>query len=155
MEPWRHSAPPVTNPARPSGCSPRSTACSATGRSGRCSRTATRSPTAGRSGAGSAQRRVAGAVAGVGVWVLFAILPFLHAGSGAVGAFLATFVAVLVFRRRDAAEALQAAEGPAARNKAVTRPGRWIHGRKRSARRSVTRLDQPPGQTPVPKEEPT
>jgi hypothetical protein len=35
----------------------------------------------------------------VGVWVLFAILPFLHAGSGAVGAFLATFVAVLVFRR--------------------------------------------------------
>ena len=42
---------------------------------------------------------VAGAVAGVGVWVLFAILPFLHAASGGVGAFLATFVAVLVFRR--------------------------------------------------------
>ena len=42
---------------------------------------------------------VAGAVTGVGVWVLFAILPFLHAGSGAIGAFLATFVAVLVFRR--------------------------------------------------------
>jgi len=42
---------------------------------------------------------VAGAVTGVGVWVLFAILPFLHAASGAIGAFLATFVAVLVFRR--------------------------------------------------------
>ena len=42
---------------------------------------------------------VAGAVCGVGVWLLFAILPFLHAGSGAVGAFLASFVAVVVLRR--------------------------------------------------------
>ena len=42
---------------------------------------------------------VAGAVGGVGIWVLFAVLPFLRAGSGAIGAFLATFVAVLVFRR--------------------------------------------------------
>jgi hypothetical protein len=42
---------------------------------------------------------VAGAVGGVGIWVLFAILPFLHAASGAIGAFLATFVAVLLFRR--------------------------------------------------------
>ena len=44
---------------------------------------------------------LAGAVAGVGVWVLFALLPFLRAGSGAVGAFLATFVAVALFRRAD------------------------------------------------------
>jgi hypothetical protein len=42
---------------------------------------------------------VAGAVGGVGVWLLFAILPFLHAASGGFGAFLATFVAVLLFRR--------------------------------------------------------
>jgi hypothetical protein len=41
-----------------------------------------------------------GAVAAAAVWVLFAVLPFLRATSGAVGAFLATFVAVLVFRRR-------------------------------------------------------
>jgi hypothetical protein len=41
-----------------------------------------------------------GAVAAGAVWVLFAVLPFLRATSGAVGAFLATFVAVLVFRRR-------------------------------------------------------
>ena len=41
-----------------------------------------------------------GAVAGAGVWVLFALLPFLRAGSGAAGAFLATFVAVLLLRRR-------------------------------------------------------
>lgn len=34
------------------------------------------------------------------VWVAFALLPFLGATSGAVGAFLATFVAVLVLRRR-------------------------------------------------------
>jgi hypothetical protein len=39
-------------------------------------------------------------VAGVGVWLIFAVLPFLRAGSGASGAFLATFVAVMVFRRR-------------------------------------------------------
>jgi hypothetical protein len=54
--------------------------------------------------AGSMTRRVraaavAGAVGGVGVWLLFAILPFLHAASGGFGAFLATFVAVLLFRR--------------------------------------------------------
>jgi hypothetical protein len=42
---------------------------------------------------------VAGAVGGVGIWVLFAILPFLHAASGGIGASLATFVAVLLFRR--------------------------------------------------------
>jgi hypothetical protein len=49
------------------------------------------------------QLRVAvlsGAVAGGAVWFLFAVLPFLRATSGAVAAFLATFVAVLVFRRR-------------------------------------------------------
>ena len=66
---------------------------------------------------------LAGAVGGVGVWFLFAILPFLHAASGGFGAVLATFAAVLVFRREDCA-------GPqrlAARNKAVTRPDRWIH----------------------------
>jgi hypothetical protein len=40
------------------------------------------------------------AAAAVMVWFLFAILPFLRATSGAVGAFLATFVAVVVFRRR-------------------------------------------------------
>jgi len=44
---------------------------------------------------------MAGAVAGVGVWVLFALLPFLRAGSGGIGAFLATFVAVLVLPRRS------------------------------------------------------
>ena len=38
---------------------------------------------------------------GVGVWLLFAILPFLHAASGGFGAFLATFAAVLVFRHED------------------------------------------------------
>ncbi len=43
---------------------------------------------------------LSGAVAGAAVWFLFAVLPFLGAMSGAVGAFLATFVAVLVFRRR-------------------------------------------------------
>jgi hypothetical protein len=43
---------------------------------------------------------VSGVVAAVGVWCIFAVLPFLKAGSGASGAFLATFVAVLVFRRR-------------------------------------------------------
>jgi hypothetical protein len=42
---------------------------------------------------------VGGAVAGVGVWVLFALLPFLRATSGGVGAFLAAFVAVLLLRR--------------------------------------------------------
>ena len=34
------------------------------------------------------------------VWLAFALLPFLGATSGAAGAFLATFVAVLVLRRR-------------------------------------------------------
>jgi len=43
---------------------------------------------------------LSGAVAAAAVWFLFALLPFLGATSGAVGAFLATFVAVLVFRRR-------------------------------------------------------
>jgi hypothetical protein len=43
---------------------------------------------------------VAGAVGGGAVWVLFALLPFLRATSGGVGAFLATFVAVLLLRRR-------------------------------------------------------
>jgi hypothetical protein len=43
---------------------------------------------------------LSGAVAAVGVWCLFALLPFLRAPSGAVGAFLAAFGAVLVFRRR-------------------------------------------------------
>jgi len=43
---------------------------------------------------------VSGAVAAVGVFCLFAVLPFLRAPSGAVGAFLAAFGAVLVFRRR-------------------------------------------------------
>jgi hypothetical protein len=43
---------------------------------------------------------VSGAVAAAAVWFLFAVLPFLRATSGAVGAFLAAFMAVLVFRRR-------------------------------------------------------
>jgi hypothetical protein len=45
---------------------------------------------------------VAGAVAAAAVWVVFAVLPFLRAGSGAIGAFLATFAAVVVLggRRR-------------------------------------------------------
>lgn len=42
----------------------------------------------------------AGVVGGGVVWVIFAVLPFLRAGSGAIGAFLATFVAVLLLRRR-------------------------------------------------------
>ena len=41
-----------------------------------------------------------GAVAGVGIWVLFALLPFLRATSGGVGAFLAATAATLLFRRR-------------------------------------------------------
>ena len=43
---------------------------------------------------------LAGAVSGVGVWVLFAVLPFLRATSGGIGAFLAAFAATLLFRRR-------------------------------------------------------
>jgi ferric-dicitrate binding protein FerR (iron transport regulator) len=34
------------------------------------------------------------------VWLAFAILPFLGAFSGAAGAFVGAFVAVLLFRRR-------------------------------------------------------
>jgi hypothetical protein len=41
-----------------------------------------------------------GAVAAVGVFCVFAVLPFLAAPSGAIGAFLGTFAAVLIFRRR-------------------------------------------------------
>jgi hypothetical protein len=43
---------------------------------------------------------VSGAVAAAAVWVLFALLPFLRSTSGAVGAFLATFVVVLLLPRR-------------------------------------------------------
>ena len=43
---------------------------------------------------------VSAAVTATLVWLLFAVLPFLRATSGAVGAFMAAFVAVLVFRRR-------------------------------------------------------
>jgi hypothetical protein len=43
---------------------------------------------------------VTAVVGGGVVWVLFALLPFLRATSGGIGAFLATFVAVLVLRRR-------------------------------------------------------
>ncbi|MDQ1629084.1 MAG: hypothetical protein QOI54_2828 [Actinomycetota bacterium] len=43
---------------------------------------------------------VSGALAAGVVWVAFALLPFLRATSGAAGAFLAAFVAVLVLRRR-------------------------------------------------------
>jgi hypothetical protein len=43
---------------------------------------------------------VSGAVAAVVVWLVFAVLPFLGATSGAAGAFLASFAAVLLFRRR-------------------------------------------------------
>ena len=56
-----------------------------------------------RSGGFGGQLRVAaasGAVAAVVVWLVFAMLPFLRATSGAWGAFLATFFAVLIFRRR-------------------------------------------------------
>jgi hypothetical protein len=56
-----------------------------------------------RAGGFAGQLRVAaasGAFAAVVVWFVFAILPFLGANSGAIGAFLAAFFAVLVFRRR-------------------------------------------------------
>jgi len=43
---------------------------------------------------------VSGAVAAALVWLAFVFLPFLGATSGAAGAFLATFVAVLLLRRR-------------------------------------------------------
>ncbi len=42
----------------------------------------------------------AGVVGAGVVWLIFAVLPLLGAGSGAIGAFLATFVAVLLLRRR-------------------------------------------------------
>ncbi|MCI0689761.1 MAG: hypothetical protein L0Y54_21365 [Sporichthyaceae bacterium] len=43
---------------------------------------------------------IAAAVAAGLVWLLFAILPVLASWSGAAGAFIGTFVAVLVLRRR-------------------------------------------------------
>ena len=45
---------------------------------------------------------VSGAVAAAVVWVVFALVPFLGATSGAAGAFLATLVTVLVLPRRRA-----------------------------------------------------
>jgi hypothetical protein len=46
---------------------------------------------------------VVGAVAGAGVWVLFAVLPFLRATSGGLGALLGATAAALIFRRRRGA----------------------------------------------------
>jgi hypothetical protein len=43
---------------------------------------------------------VVGAGAAGGVFLLFALLPFLGAMSGAAGAFVGAFVAALIFRRR-------------------------------------------------------
>ncbi len=43
---------------------------------------------------------VSAAAAGVVTWLLFAVLPFVSAWSGAWGAALATFVSVLVLRWR-------------------------------------------------------
>ncbi len=43
---------------------------------------------------------VVGAVSGAGVWVLFAVLPFLRATSGGIGALLAATAVTLLFRRR-------------------------------------------------------
>jgi hypothetical protein len=43
---------------------------------------------------------VGGAVAAAVVWLAFFFLPFLGATSGAAGAFLATFITLLVVRRR-------------------------------------------------------
>ena len=40
-----------------------------------------------------------GAAAGAGVWVLFAVLPFLRATSGGLGALLGATAATLLFRR--------------------------------------------------------
>ncbi len=57
-----------------------------------------------RHGSGLTERvrvaALAGAVGAGVVFVIFALLPFLRAGSGAAGAFLATFVAVVLTRRR-------------------------------------------------------
>ena len=56
----------------------------------------------GRRGLGARARAaaVSGAVAGGAVFVLFMLLPFLRAPSGAVGAFLGAFVVALVLRRK-------------------------------------------------------
>jgi hypothetical protein len=43
---------------------------------------------------------VAGGIAAGGVWVLFALMPFLRATSGAVGAFIGVFVVALLLGRR-------------------------------------------------------
>lgn len=43
---------------------------------------------------------LSGVVAAVVVWVIFAVLPFLGAFSGAAGAFLATFATIMLLRRR-------------------------------------------------------
>jgi hypothetical protein len=60
-------------------------------------------PPAERQGVGLAARvstaTVAAAVAAAVVWVAFFFLPFLGATSGAAGAFLGTFIAVLILRR--------------------------------------------------------
>jgi hypothetical protein len=42
-----------------------------------------------------------GVVAAVIVWVIFAVVPFFGAFSGAAGAFLATFATVMLLRRRS------------------------------------------------------
>ena len=54
---------------------------------------------------GGLQRRirtatVAAVTGAAGVFVIFAVLPFFRAPSGAIGAGLATFVAVFLLRRR-------------------------------------------------------
>jgi hypothetical protein len=61
-----------------------------------------RSPESSRGGFVTQVRAatMSGVVAAVGVWCAFAVLPFLGAPSGAIGAFLGTFGAVLIFRRR-------------------------------------------------------
>lgn len=56
---------------------------------------------AGRGGGRLRTAAVSASVAAATVWVVFAVLPFLRAGSGAVGAFLATFVVLLVLGRRS------------------------------------------------------
>ena len=43
---------------------------------------------------------VSGLTAAAVIWVVFAFLPFLGAPSGAVAAFVSTFITVLVLRRR-------------------------------------------------------
>lgn len=64
-----------------------------------------RPPAAGENTTGVLVRRMrfaalAGATTAAAVWLLFALLPFLGATSGAAGAFLATFVALVLLRRR-------------------------------------------------------